>query len=811
MLRHALAEVRLHPARFVSTIVAIAISVAFLVGSSVLVASQGRAQAASMNLGISRADVVVETDGDQSPASVLEAVDGVAAVAPLLVSTTTVHRGAGRLLVELHQVLPEPLRWAELSSGRWPATASEIVLNRGASQELGVQIGDAVTGTDGNSLTVVGTTAEPGTSFAQVGYAVPAWFAEDGYDPAIGSGTWLVAATDGVDATELAPRIADAFPVGDNQPVVRAGDEVRAQAMLDATRNFDVFKYLLWAFAAIALVVGMITVANTFAITLAQRRRQIGLLRAVGASGAQLRRRYLAEGLVLGVLGGLLGVGLGIGVGALAVYLTGAWFWGVQVPVAEVVVSFGLGVLSTVIASWFPVQRGTRVHPLEALSPVLDASEQRRVGRVRLVVCGLFLLAGAGLVWPALGSSDLAFGYAIGAGALISVGVLFGAPLFVPALLKLTGRLMRPLGTVPGLAARNAERNPRRATTTATALMLAIGLIVTLQVATASIRQTMLTELDRITPVDLSITWRGELDAPASLPSEVQTRLAGLPGVSESVGLDSLPVELSGGSYSNEMNDIGWDAGMQATTGSADTVGDDQVLVVPMMAQELPETVTLLGGGGSRELRVVASYLADWGSVVVSQATLRELGTPVLDSVWWLSVPDRTDASSVLTRVTDVAGSQGLVAGSLPMAASVEQALDLLLGITTALLAVAVLIALVGVSNTLGLSVLERRRESALLRALGLQSRSLRWMLAFEALQVTLIAVLVGLVFGVLFGWLAVSSIGPAMRVERVIFAVDVPQTLGMLAIAVLAAVLASVGPGRRAAKAAPTEALADI
>jgi putative ABC transport system permease protein len=133
------------------------------------------------------------------------------------------------------------------------------------------------------------------------------------------------------------------------------------------------------------------------------------------------------------------------------------------------------------------------------------------------------------------------------------------------------------------------------------------------------------------------------------------------------------------------------------------------------------------------------------------------------------------------------------------------------LAITTGLLAVAVLIALIGVSNTLGLSVLERTRESALLRALGLQAGSLRSMLTIEALQVSVIGVLVGVVAGSFFGWLAVAATAKAARFDTITFAVDVPQTLGMIVIALAAAALASVLPGRRAAKAAPTEALADI
>ncbi len=196
---------------------------------------------------------------------------------------------------------------------------------------------------------------------------------------------------------------------------------------------------------------------------------------------------------------------------------------------------------------------------------------------------------------------------------------------------------------------------------------------------------------------------------------------------------------------------------------------------------------------------------------MVSAANLTRIGKPVPAAVIWLSVVERGRAISVTAQVTDIVGTEGRIDGSIVTAAQTEEVVNVLLAITTGLLGVAVLIALIGVSNTLGLSVMERTRESALLRALGLQARSLRVMLMIEAVQVALVGVVVGVLAGSFFGWLAVSSLGRAGDLGEVRFAVDVPQTLGMVAIAVLAAALASVLPGRRAAKASPTEALADV
>jgi putative ABC transport system permease protein len=487
-----------------------------------------------------------------------------------------------------------------------------------------------------------------------------------------------------------------------------------------------------------------------------------------------------------------------------------ALFWGLVLPWWQLALALAIGLLATVIAAVVPVIRGTKVMPLEALQPALGADERRAWSVARVLVCGLLLVAGGALAAVSLTvGGDNALLIAIGAGALIASAVLFGGPLFVPGLLRASGTLVRRFGPVARLSANNAERNPRRATATATALMLAIGLMVTLQVATASLRATVLDQIEGHFPVDLQISWAGlDNHAPTSIPAEVAAKLNRLPGVDRTVSLSAVPAQV--GRHS-ELLVLGYDPGIVPVTGVSTAPADDEVLVSSYLADDLNKTVKIKGARGEATLRVRSSNLTNPDEVLVSAATLASLGQPVPGAVMWLSVPDRSKAMDLLVQASDVAGSPDRVSGSMPEAALYQQVLDILLAITTALLAFAVLIALIGVSNTLGLSVLERSRESALLRALGLQSRSLRVMLTIEALQVTIVGVLVGILAGAFFGWLAVEATAKSGGFDKAIFAVDVPQTLAMIAIAMAAAALASVLPGRRAAKAAPTEALADI
>jgi putative ABC transport system permease protein len=799
MLRHALAEVRLHPGRYVSTLLAIAISVAFLAGAPVVVNTQAFAEAMKLSAPVSKADAVA-SGTDQTSASRLARVTGVAAAAPLNQWGGVVRDRTGEYtILGLLQLPPESLRWTTLRSGMWPTAKAEVALDERVATTLGVELGKTVRTQDGTELKLVGLFAGPGSSELS-GFLTPSFFVD--VDP----GTWIFKAAPGVSAQTLADRLKAA--AGSPDITVRTGEEARTEAITNATRGVEAFTYLLWGFAAVALVVGMITVANTFTITLAQRRRQIGLLRAVGASGGQLRARFAWEALLLGVLGSVAGVALGIGVAAVVAAVLGSLGWGLSLPWFQLGLALVVGVAATVAASWVPIVRSTRVAPLEALQPVATSEQTLRASRLRAVVCGGLVLLGAAAVVASFFAGSKAFFVAIAAGALLALGILFGAPLFVPSLLRAAGRGLRGAGPVAALAADNAERNPRRAAATATALMLAIGLMVTLQVATASMKATTLAEIQEHYPIDLSVTWLNEEGRPTTIPDTTRQRLLAVPGVAAGAALAATSVIVGDDS---PMTLIGWDAAVETVTTLRPAVGDDVVLVNPFAFSEKVRTIAVKGTVGKRTLKVVRSRLVAPDQAMVSAATLTRIGTPVPAAVIWLSVPDRSRAIPVSAQVTDIVGTSGRIDGSIVTAAQTEEVVNVLLAITTGLLGVAVLIALIGVSNTLGLSVMERTRESALLRALGLQARSLRVMLMIEAVQVALVGVVVGVLAGGFFGWLAVSSLGRTSDLGAVRYAVDVPQTLGMVAIAVAAAALASVLPGRRAAKASPTEALADV
>lgn len=856
MFRQALRELRFHPGRLVATLLAIALSVGFMSAVSIFMATQTAALGKMLALPTSKADLVVQVNdtpaGYDDVRAALAGVPGVEAVEQAQEAGLNLNKDGVSALVTVHVLPGERFRWAQLTSGRWPASPTEIALSQQVADDLRARIGDRV---DAGplALTVSGITDDAPTLFLQTAYAAAGLMGDAVSGERAPHGTWLIGLRAGADAagvrsaldTALAPYRAASAPYPDAPApiVVSTPAEAQHAATTGLTSGFDVMKNMLLAFSAIAALVGLIIIANTFTILLAQRRRQIGLLRAVGASGGQVRSRFLAEAAVLGLVGSLIGVVLGTGAAWIGALITKASWFGLVFPWPDLAAEVAIGVLLTVLAAMLPALRATRVAPLEALQPVATSEQVRRASRVRAAVTGLLLLAGValavasqvvtvkrddpGLVGPVL--------FAITGAMLITVGVLGAAPLYVPALMRGLGRLVGSFGATARLAGENAVRNPSRASATATALMLATGLIVTLQIGVATAQRTVLTEIERTLPIDLTVATTpygfgqmatdpqapgqqgGDPQPAPRLSPEILAQVATLPNVAASVVISGGVV--TSADQGELLVVLGADPSMRRVSEGIDPRVADGVLLTSSSLLKDGSRVTLSTTGGAPV--TVTVQRARWvplQQAIVSPATLATLVPDPQPQAVWMKLADKQQVGATmqaLERITagqvDVFGVPKVMTGGSAMESYlIQQVLSLLLLITTALLGVAVLIALIGVGNTLGLSVLERARESALLRALGMQRGSLRLMLLIEALLLALTGVLVGVAAGVFFGWLGMSAVLRQASIESpVLLGVDWAQTLGLLGIAVAAAALASVLPGRRAANATPTEALA--
>ena len=468
-------------------------------------------------------------------------------------------------------------------------------------------------------------------------------------------------------------------------------------------------------------------------------------------------------------------------------------------------------------------------------------------------MCSLLFLIGVGLsVLTFHVENQASIPVAIGSAILLSIAVLAAAPLYVPSLIKLFGLVIRPFGPTARLSTSNAVRNPSRTSLTAVALMLAVGLSMTLQIGTATMRSTGDRMIEEHFPVDMQISTLPPLDeepapdgeqSPANaqsgsskapdatagasngrsgeapvLPKTALRTIDDLPNVASQLQLESTLADLGDkDKASYESSTVVYGAEKDKMSQISDVVSeklnDDTILVNENSQFRTGEKIKVAGSKGTIELSVVKiSGVLDFSEALTTTSTLDRLSDTRQVSAVWMKMQDRTNMTSVMQRLTPLMSTSGVsVNGGFPAAGMLDKILDVILMIITALLGVAVLIALVGVANTLGLSVLERRRESALLRAMGMQKRSLRLMLLHEALQTSFVGVFVGVVAGGYFAWLGISSIFRTADTNvQIHFGVDWPWTIGLILICMAAAALASILPGSHAARTAPTEALAE-
>jgi putative ABC transport system permease protein len=626
----------------------------------------------------------------------------------------------------------------------------------------------------------------------------------------------LVLADGRIGEDALAERLADELP----GLTVLTGADQAAEDVGRLDGDGDVLGLVLLAFAAIAVLVAGIVVANTFTILVTQRRRQLALLRCVGAGRRQLRSQVLLEALLVGAIGAMLGVACGVGIGLLAARLTDLDAGGPAFPLLRLGALVGVGVLITLGAAWWPARRAMRVSPLSALRDLPDATERHRSRLLRTIAGGLLVLGGV----AALGYGAQVGGLpvALAGGALSAIGVLALTPMFVPPLLRLAGVVARAGGVPARLAAGNVDRNPARASAAGAALMVGVGLMVTLQVGATSAAATLNRAVDQRYPVDVAMT-----SDDGALPVGLAEKVGAIDGVA---GVEVIPGVIATapglGRY-GPGSDGGTDGfpllGVPASAGrmleGRAALPSDDTLYVPawwLESGDLTEGERIVVSVGSRSamFTVAAAALAEVGpagsAAITSADALAALAPRAQPLAVWAGISGTADITAVTSALNTAIGPYPLVelTGSAAERAATAHALGTVVTLATGMLAVAVVIAVLGIGNTIGLSVLERRRENALLRALGLSRAGLLRSLLTEAVLLGTVGALVGAVAGIGYGWAGTAAaVGPADG--GALLAVPWLTLTGVVALVVFAGVVAAVIPATRATRVAPAAALA--
>lgn len=797
-----LASMRHHTRRYVAASVAVVIGVAFVVVIGMLTGATRAGLTADVGAPVDGVDHVVTTDDGREATRLLDiaAERGVPALG-LGYAMEPVARDGVQLAAsaDVAEVSLDPaLQWQALEGGRFPTAPGEGVADVNAAKSNGVGLGDVLavgTGPAATEVEVVGLVDSPPAMGAAL--YVP-WPDLSRFDATL----WIDAVAWGGSealATELAPNAT-----------VEPSDVWVAARQAEISRGVDIIAVMALLFVVIALFVGVLVIANTFAILFAQRMRDFALLRCVGVTRRQLRRAVRLEALALGVVASLLGVVVGGAVGAGLVVLVRRWFADMGPAALDplwVGAAFAVGLLVTLGAAWLPTRAATTVAPLAALRPDTGVDVRSTAGRVRLALAVLALLGGTALLALAVAGRTLPAMLAGGAAAF--VGVLLLGPVLVPRLIRLAGALPGG-GPVRALATGNAVRNPRRTATTTASLLVGVTLTTAILTGLASSRTAIDKDMDASYPLDATVTAADE-----PLDAALADRVAEVPGVREVAVLEGTTA--TAGPESFTVLAAGERTGV--VRGPDDLVPPDGVVLLPYdLVDDLParsrdrvwddREVTLTVGGREHTLDVDVG--SGWGRAgVVSAATLDSLDPGARPGAVWVRADDGADAEDLTGDLAALAGAAGAALdGGFANRSWVYLQVDILTGAVVGLLAVAIVIALVGIANTLGLSVLERGRENALLRAMGLTRRQLRRAMATEGLLLSTVATVMGTAIGLVFAWVGVQVMVAGV-VEDAGFTVPVWQVGTIAAVSALAGLAACVLPARRAARVTPAAGLA--
>jgi len=704
---------------------------------------------------------------------------------------------------------------ATLESGRWPAADGEVVLDDATAGKAGYVVGDTVplvTSTEQPRLEVrlVGTASFGGSTL--VGASVVMFDTTQAQELFLEgkdafSQVWVTAAP-GTSQQQLLAEVTKALPK-DTQAATGDATAARAASRIDEALSF-VTTFLL-VFAGIALTVGAFLIVNTFSILVAQRSRELALLRAIGASRRQVARSVLLEAGVVGLVGSAVGVGLGVllAIGIKEVFGRFGLDLSKNALVLEprtVVVSLVVGVLVTLAAAYLPARRAGSVPPVAAMRDDVALAESGL--RWRLTVGALLLAAGvAGMTAGLLGVGSEPT-YVLGAGAF---GVLVGTALLSPVLGRpvlaaLGWAYRRAFGAVGLMAEQNTRRNPRRTAATASALMIGVSLVTMMAVLGASAKASLDKTLAEDIIADYVVT--NPIGQPFS--STVARDVEQVPGVADVAQVRGALLQVDGDrdfATAVDPGAITAVASPEVRTGSLADLDATSVAVSTDFARDnglaVGSTVTLGYAGEESRATVVATYVSD--SVLGSDVTMSldgfdAIGVPPTDRTVYVTADPGADRAALAAALNQVVADLPTVSvnDQAQFAAEQRKPIDRLLFIVYALLGLAVVIAVLGIVNTLALSVIERIREIGLLRAVGLSRRQLRTMLRLEAVAIALLGAVLGVVVGLAFALALQRSLADD---GLDVLAVPGTQLVGFVLVAGVVGVLAALWPGRRAAR----------
>jgi len=744
----------------------------------------------------------------------VRSIEGVGAAEPYWVGYTQVVGADGKALnmtqsVGLNWIDDAELSAFELADGRPPRTGDEVVLGTEAADEAGVGVGDSVdliTLAGLERFTVSGLASLDGVPGAA--NSAFTFFTVDAAEQHLGDAgatNQILVRSDSLTPHELAGRVGSAVRDAD----VVTGADRTAEEQDDLGSAIGVFETILLVFGAVALFLGSFTIANTFTITVAQRTRELALVRAIGASRRQVLGSVVIEAAVIGLLAAIGGLAAGLGVarGLMGVFAR----FGLDFPDATLVIqsstivaAFVVGIGVTVAAAVVPARRAATVAPIDAMR---DASiESTVISRKRLAIGG---------VLSAIGTYALVRGVVVAEAPLVGLGsvamfhaVLALGPVLVRPITRLIAFPLRRLGSAGRLAAANASRNPRRSASTAAALTIGVTLVAGASMFASTASASVRGDFADVLVADAVVR---PIGSNPGLPMDVALQADAIDGV------DALPlhhvraevdgsmefvggIDLAGSDGFVEVSVI--DGSISSAAGNA-VVGDDLAEARDWSTGQRIAVVFPDGTRSAFEVTGVIEQTNALPTIVMPYATVAPHGIG-LDRAVFLT----GDADAVAAAEAALAGQPTAMVDTVDdFAESLVGALDTVLNLVLGLLGLAVVIAVLGIATTIGLSVHERTRELGVLRAIGMERRQVRRSIRLEAVVIALFGTVLGLVMGLGFTAAAISTLGDdGFGAPTVPTSTLVAIVVGAIAAGTLAAAL----PARRAARRPVLDAIAE-
>jgi putative ABC transport system permease protein len=719
---------------------------------------------------------------------------------------------------------------ATFKTGRAPRTVDEATIDAATAKKENWKVGSkvcAVAVAPRKCYTLVGTTQIAGLS--SFGGAAVLDLVLPEAQRMLGKGNAFdeiqVASKPGVSPTQLKNDLRQALPASVD---VRTGAEQADKSSKDIRDNLGFLKTFLLAFAFIALFVGAFLIFNTFSITVAQRMREFALLRTLGASRRQIWRAVISEGLLLGIAGGVIGFALGIGTAALlrALFIS----FGADLPskgnvieARTVIVTVLVGTVVSLLASLSPAVRAMRVPPVEALregAVVVPHGQRRRMA----IFASLVLAVGVALMCVGLFSNVKPASAAIslmGGGAALSfIGVALLSPRLVRPLASVIGRpIERATGITGQLARENSVRQPGRTAVTAAALMIGVALVTFASIFAAGAKATIndaidanlkgafvVQNTDGFSPFSPQVLQTVNRVDGVSSVSAVRFSQAKVKGVGGNQSVSSIDPQTFQGLYNLNVE--------KGSPGAVRNLGDDQVIASKSFADDnsksVGDTLPVTTPNGNHVPLRITGIVNDKGGLLgkltISNALAASKFGETKDAFGLVGLDRGANPNTVKQQITNVLDQrfpEAEVLTAKEFKDDIAGQVNQLLGLIYALLALAIIVSLFGIVNTLVLSISERTRELGMLRAIGTSRKQVKRVVRWEAVITALIGAVLGVVMGVVLAILFTQPL------ENFTLSIPVPTLIIVLILAGVAGVGAAVLPARRASKLDVLDALA--